>query len=96
MNTKTYADILKERIRNKYNDYTWVEKKGIKPYEYDKEDPIKDIFDKLKKEQPNITIKDVLKKFKPEELIDAIGIENVEAILRSHKINKLKNNIKKK
>ncbi len=42
-----------------------------------------------------ISIKDVLKKFKPEELIDAIGVDKVELILRKRKIDKIKNNIKK-
>ena len=42
---------------------------------------------------PIITIDDVVKNFKPEELINAIGIEKVETILRAHKINKIKNKI---
>ena len=42
-----------------------------------------------------ISIEDVLKKFKPEELIDAIGIDKVDLILRKRKIDKIKKNIKK-
>ena len=42
-----------------------------------------------------ISINDVLIKFKPEELIEAIGIEKVESILRAHKIKLLKKKIKK-
>jgi hypothetical protein len=55
------------------------------------------IWREVKKEKIVIsepTIADVLKKFKLEELINAIGIEKVEAILRAHKINKIKNKLK--
>lgn len=81
---------------DKYPDYTWIKRKVERPYDrgIEKEDPIKDIIDKLRKETSEITIKDVLKKFKPEELVEAIGIEKVESILRAHKIKILKKKIK--
>lgn len=104
---ESYEEMLKRLMReldknpygnydiDKYPDYTWVRKKEDRPYDrgIEKEDPIKDILDKWKRETPEITIKDVLKKFKPEELVEAIGIEKVEAILRAHKIKKLKKKI---
>lgn len=50
------------------------------------------IWKKVEKQSKNtnITIKDVLNKFTPEKLIDAIGEKNVEKILRKRKINKIK------
>jgi hypothetical protein len=50
-----------------------------------------------KKEVPEIpiSIEGVLRKFKPEELVEAIGIEKVESIIRAHKIKLLKKKIKK-
>ena len=56
--------------QKKYDDYTWVEKKETKPYDRKKLD---ELFNKIEKE--SITIDRVLEKFKPEELIDAIGVE---------------------
>lgn len=40
------------------------------------------------------TISDVMNKFTPEELINAIGINEVETILRVHKINRIKSKMK--
>ena len=86
----------KERIYDKKDDgyiAPWIRKKEDRPY--DRGIDSEDIMKKIVKESTNITIKDVLKKFKPEELVEAIGIEKVESILRAHKIKKLKKQIKK-
>jgi hypothetical protein len=58
---------------------------------------MQDILDKRRAERTvSINIKDVLGKFTPEQLIDAIGVEKVEAILRSRKLVKIQNKLKKK
>lgn len=38
----------------------------------------------------NITIKEVVEMFSPEELIAAIGEENAESVLRTHKLKKIR------
>jgi len=43
----------------------------------------------------NITIKDVLDKFTPEQLIDAIGVDEVQNILRNKKLSFLKKKLNK-
>jgi hypothetical protein len=44
----------------------------------------------------NISLKDVIKGFKPEDIIESIGIEKSQQIIRSLKLNKIKEEIKKK
>jgi len=43
----------------------------------------------------NITIEDVLYKFTPEQLIEAIGVDEVQNILRNKKLNILKKKLNK-
>ena len=43
----------------------------------------------------SITIDDVLDKFTPEQLIDAIGVDKVQNILRNKKLNILKKKLNK-
>lgn len=42
-------------------------------------------------EEKNFSIKDVLKKFTSEQLIDAIGEKETEKILRTRKLKKIEN-----
>ena len=73
------------------DDYTWTE---IKEKKYH---TMQDILDQRKAQRTvSINIKDVLEKFTPEQLIDAIGVEKVEVILRSRKLVKIQNKLKKK
>lgn len=44
----------------------------------------------------NISLKDVIKEFKPVDIIEAIGVEKSQQIIRSLKLNKIKEEIKKK
>lgn len=73
---------LFEQIMKTYNSYDYEEE-----HNYNWKKIISDTVD--------ISISDVLKKFKPEELIDAIGLDKVELILRQKKISKIKQKIKK-
>lgn len=77
-----YKNLLDKIMKTNYDSYDYEEEHN---YNWKK---ITDTVD-------DISINDVLKKFKPEELIDAIGIDKVELILRKRKIDKLKKNIKK-
>jgi hypothetical protein len=77
-------DFLYEQIKYPFNDDF---EKREKTYEKD----LEEIFDSIKN---SITIKDVLKRFTPEELINAIGIEKTENIIRVHKLKKISNNLK--
>jgi hypothetical protein len=54
-----------------------------------------DWYEKKEVSEIPISIEGVLRKFKPEELVEAIGIEKVESIIRAHKIKLLKKKIKK-
>ena len=89
MGEKTYQKLIDELLRKDGNgDFYIYNKKNDQPYDWyeTKEIKVKEI---------TITIDEVMKKFKPEDLIDAIGIEKVETIIRAHKIKMLKNKIKK-
>ncbi len=98
-----HADVLKQRLKDLY-DQMKIHKSGQedKIYIWDVEKEKKyhtmqDILDKRKAQRTvSINIKDVLEKFTPEQLIDAIGVEKVEAILRSRKLVKIQNKLKKK
>jgi hypothetical protein len=84
-----YKKLLDKLLdHSKYDDFRVYEKKvGEWGDWYEKKEvEVKEI---------PITIEGVLRKFKPEELIEAIGIEKVETIIRAHKIKQLKKKIKK-
>lgn len=91
METKDYQKLIDELLRGSKSD-------GFHVYEK-KEDDQYDWGDWVEKKQVSreipISIEDVLRKFKPEELVEAIGIEKVESIIRAHKIKLLKKKIKK-
>jgi len=89
MGEKTYEKILQEILNKGKGDFHIYEKKED-AYEwgdwYEKKQVEKEVI---------ISINDVLRNFKPEELVEAIGIEKVESIIRAHKIKLLKKKIKK-
>jgi len=90
METKDYQKLIEEILRNRKDD-------GFRIYEK-KDDSFGwgDWYERKQVEKEVIiSIEDVMKKFKPEELIQAIGIEKVESIIRAHKIKLLKKKIKK-
>ena len=93
MGEKTYEKLLKEILNSKkdgYDDlYIYKDKnKNSVPYDWYE-------LKEIKAKELSITIEDVMRKFKPEELIEAIGIEKVETLIRAHKIKLIKNKIKK-
>jgi hypothetical protein len=49
----------------------------------------------ITKNDKNITMVDVLNKFTPEQLIEAIGVDEVQKILRNKKLNILKKKLNK-
>ena len=91
MKTKDYQKLIEELLRGDKSD-------GFRVYEK-KEDDFGwgDWYERKEVETREIpiSIEDVLRKFKPEELVEAIGIEKVETILRAHKIKQLKKKINK-
>ncbi len=89
METKDYEKLIKELLRRDGKDDFYIyQDKTDQPYDWYEHKEVK--F----KELP-ITIEDVMRKFKPEELVEAIGIEKVETLIRAHKIKLIKNKIKK-
>jgi hypothetical protein len=91
METKDYEKLIEELLKgNKHDNFRVYEKKDDDHYQWG------DWYEKkeVSREIP-ISIEDVLRKFKPEELVEAIGIEKVESIIRAHKIKLLKKKIKK-
>lgn len=86
-----YKKLLEEILRREKGSGFKVYQKKNDDFEWG------DWYEKkeIETKQVPISIEDVMRKFKPEELIEAIGIEKVETIIRAHKIKMLKNKIKK-
>ena len=91
MGEKTYQKIIDELLRKGGKDDFYIYEKKDDAYEWG------DWYERKEVEtrEVPISIEDVMRKFKPEELVEAIGIEKVETIIRSHKIKQLKTKIKK-
>lgn len=84
-----------KNIINKYSkskDYNDIFNKYKISY-YDDYDNYTWITKQEKNTYP-LSVKDVVENYSPEELIDAIGLDKVEMILRKKKLEKLKTKIK--
>ena len=95
MNDKEILEKLYGTYKVERYDKPYIYEKRDYPYkekDYDYEKWWKIIKEKEKEKDFNID--DVLKKFTLEELINAIGIENVELYLRNLKLKKIKENLK--
>lgn len=91
MEEKDYKKLMDEILRGSKNDvFPIYDTKEDRGYQWGDWIETKEVS----REIP-MSIEDVLRKFKPEELIEAIGIEKVDSILRAHKIKLLKKKIKK-
>lgn len=89
METKDYQKLLEDFFKRKRSEEKYTYERKEHPNEWGDWIETKEVV-----EIP-ISIRDVMNKFTPEELIEAIGMEKVETILRAHKIKKLKKEIKK-